>query len=657
MLVILTFRDGEETPKSLIEILTHCTKPVTTIALYPLDNQVLQELVLNTFYNNHRSSAAIQYDAKEELEQRLNVIKPLVDIIYTWTRGNPFYAKQFLKTMKRKDDIWFDWNEKHWKFRLDNITKLFDNTQHHGSNKKTAANHEVLTLTGNMDNSKTKQELFDVRNLVSHLRSLDLSAQYFLMWASLIGHMFNFRRIKWLMMATTTGDMSSDESSSTSSNHSSSNKSAVALTSPPCYNHASSSNAAATAADAAHILQISLEEEEKCSNQAMLGLQVCLNEGIIQFKAGNDFQFIHDRYYQAAAMLIQDPAQRENMHFKIGQLLMMEEEVEEEDNIFLLADHFVKSVGIIRLLEKTKCYRDVLIRAGNEALSSGALQISATYFDCALSLLDEDIDKRWVDGPDTCFSETLNLYMKILDLNCLKYAGHYSEEDENAVETRSSMMKQIMQHAKDNPVERAQAWRIQARIDFQYSHYRKGLDCIFVGLEELGIVVDIKITEEEALEYYRAIKPSIVKPGFDILSKSGPCKNLKQMAIMTLLSEACTGAYWVNPVLVDFCALKLCELSLKYGYAPASGGGFIWAGCTATRVKEFEFAAQLGQFGVSISEKYASNSEIARAIIVHHAMLAQWTGVHVREYIFQFQRAYKFALAAGDRVSSGWNIA
>jgi hypothetical protein len=65
---------------------------------------------------------------------------------------------------------------------------------------------------------------------------------------------------------------------------------------------------------------------------------------------------------------------------------------------------------------------------------------------------------------------------------------------------------------------------------------------------------------------------------------------------------------------------------------------------------DFNFAAKLGRFGVAISEKHAGNSEIARAIIMHHAMLAQWTGVHVREYIYQYQRAYKFATAGGDTV-------
>lgn len=211
-------------------------------------------------------------------------------------------------------------------------------------------------------------------------------------------------------------------------------------------------------------------------------------------------------------------------------------------------------------------------------------------------------------------------------------------------------VKQIMDHTYDYPVERAQAWRIQARIYFQQSQYRKGIKTILQGLEELGIVVDLNITDEDVLEYYRDIKPRISKPGFEILSKMGPCQNVKQLAIMTLLNEACTGAYWVNPILVDFFAIKLCELSLRHGYTPASGGGFIWMGCTATRTSEFTFAAKLGEFGVAISEKYAGNSEIARAIIVHHSMLAQWTGVHVREYIYQYQRAYKFALAGGDTV-------
>lgn len=721
MLVILTFRDGDETPQKVIEILEKCVNPVTTIQLVPLARDGLKELVLDTFYNTHRSFTALQYhEVEQEQQKRIETVMPLVDIIYSWTRGNPFYAKQFLKTMKRKDDIWFDWTTKNWKFRLDNIKKLFDNTKQQLPSKKASDSNvggnatEVLLFGSSQSQSQQpphqiqqydnpSQPIFDVRNLVSHLRSLDLSAQYFLMWASLMGHVFNFRRIKWLMMASSTGDDTSDENSSTASNSSASgHKSTTAQTSDEGESIKSNNNrtnptSPVLSTNPSSFSVLTFEEEEKRSNQAMLGLQIALNEGIIQYKVGNDFHFIHDRYYQAASMLIVDSAQREIMHLKIGQMLMMEEEFEEDDNVFLTADHFVKSAGLIRLIEKRKCYRDILIKAGNEATLSGALQISATYYQCALSLLDDNIEKRWQDGPDTSFSETLNIYMKILELKMLNNndmnkatyntansqqnvvvteVQNYQQPSSNATDTvttiksimandnkivtattfivqdeaRDSMVKQIMDHTHDLPFERAQAWRIQARIYFQQSQYRKGILNILQGLEELGIVVDTNITDQEVLQYYHAVKPTIAKPGFDILMKSGPCQNIKQIAIMSLLNEACTGAYWVNPILVDFFALKLCELSLKYGYTAASGGGFIWVGCTATRVSEFTFAAQLGKFGMAISEKYAGNSEIARAIIVHHAMLAQWTGVHVREYIYQYQRAYKYAIAGGDQV-------
>lgn len=689
MIVILTFRDGDDTPQKVVDIIDKCDNPVTTIQLRPLCINILKELVLDTLYKTHRSSATLQYhEQDEEKQQRLGTITPLVEIMYSWTHGNPFYAKQFLKTMKRKDDIWFDWNEKYWKFRLDNIKKLFDTKpQSHTTKKPTniSVNNELLILGGagaeKMNCKKPQhyqhhhhhhhhhQPVFDVRNLVSHLRSLDLSTQYFLMWASLIGHVFNFRRIKWLMMASPHGSDTLEENYYTASG----SNACIALSQASDEGNFNTKSAYKTRTDSStSAYMLTFEEEEKRSNQAMLGLQVTLNEGIIQYKTGNEFQFIHDRYYQAASMLIDDPAQCENMHLKIGQMLMLEEEVEDgDDGVFLTADHILKSAGLIRLIDKRRCYRDILTRAGNEATLSGATQISATYYKCAFSLLDKDIEKRWTDGPDTSFEETLDVYMKLLELQLLNNnntnrSNFVTSDDEDDSDTddqmtaatftiqdeeRDSMMKQMMEYTKDHHYERAQAWRIQARIYFQQSQYRKGISNILEGLEELGIVVDTTITEEQVLDYYRAVKPTITKPGFEILMKAGPCQNTKQMAIMTLLNEACTGAYWVNPTLVDFLALKLCELSLKYGYTPSSGGGFIWVGCTATRVSEYSFAAQLGKFGMAISEKYAGNSEIARAIIVHHTMLAQWTGVHVREYIYQYQRAYKYAIAGGDTVS------
>ena len=211
---------------------------------------------------------------------------------------------------------------------------------------------------------------------------------------------------------------------------------------------------------------------------------------------------------------------------------------------------------------------------------------------------------------------------------------------------REEIIDEILTHTKDRPYERAQIWRMQARACFQNTNYRQGVDIILKGLRELDITID-----EKAADFYEQIKTIVNNIGFDTLvNRSEYCTDPKQSAVMLLLNEGCTGAYLIDPTLADCFGLKICELSLKSGYTSSSGGGFIWAGCAAARKSEFSFAAELGKFGLSVAERYAGNSEIARAIIIHHTMLAQWAGVPLQTYAEQFQKAYAHAVTGGDKV-------
>ncbi|KAI9272442.1 hypothetical protein BY458DRAFT_586342 [Sporodiniella umbellata] len=525
MLIIVTHRDEKETPPNVIRMLENVSdRIIATIQLRSLPIEIIQELVRHTFYSTYH------------IEQ-IETIQPLVDLIYTWTRGNPFYAKQFLRTMRRKGDIWFDWNDKNWKFRLDH---------------------------------KRHQHVFDARQLVLHLKSLDAVAQNLLMWASLMGHTFDFDKIKRLM-----------------------------------------------------------------KEDAVAGLQTVLNEGVIQYKAGNEFNFVHDRYYQAASMLIISQNQRDAMHFKIGKAFMTELDEEEDGRVYWVADNLLKGLQLIRSCSHTKPFRDVLLRAGNEATLAGALQIAASYYESVLLLLPQE---RWVDGADTSFDETLHLYIKLLELgNNTKISDSKQHE----------MIQEVFEHTQDYPLERVQVWRLQARNCFQNTDYAQGLKILLDGLEEMGVSVDYDVAD-----LYQRVKTNILAVGFEALNELGPCKDVKKLAIMILLNEACTGAHWLDPHLADVLGLKICEISLESGYTSSSGGGLIWAGCTATRFMEYTFAADVGAFGMSIAEKYAGFSEIARAIIVHHSMLAPWAGVPTCNYFEQFQKAYTYAIAGGDGLFS-----
>ncbi|KAI7857581.1 hypothetical protein BDC45DRAFT_566037 [Circinella umbellata] len=651
MLLILTCRD--KLPKCIQDEIDPEDNPdarVTSIKLAALGVDAILQLVSQT------------------LHQTAESVQPLADIVFHRTHGNPFYAKQLMLMMKRKGDIWLDWDAKQWKFRLDNVnqmlfppkqqqtsssslppppTKTGSNSSNNSINNRDSTGSGATSISGGL----VIDGVLDVRHLVSHLRDLDHYTQAFLMWASLIGTVFDFRQIKWLMMATdlvySLDDSCSDLSDSISivsgdTDHlvldSLEHAPTDAYHTPPA--HDNNSN------------------HKQRDNQAVTGLQTALQEGIIQPKIGNnEYQFSHDRYCQASSMLVDDK-DREKMHLRIGQMLMIDNDTSLSTDVFLTADHFVKSVDLIKRFRSRAKYRHIIIKAGEEALSSGALQIARIYYECAMTLLASN---PWDEesSPDVSYRETLDLHMRMAELDW------WSNKREEA----NTLLDQIMAHTQGRPVERAQAWRVQARMYFQLQQNDRGIEAIIDALRELGmdnIRADLHTptmslpsnddqttTITDVYPLYNKVKRRILEIGFDGLVAMERCKDRRMLAIMTLLNEACTGAIWLSPTLVDMIAIKLVELSLEHGHSVTSGSGFIWLGCTAARLKEYGFGAQLGELGLQISKKYAGNPEIAQSIVVHYGMLAQWSpGCHFRDCIKHFQRAYKYAVAGGDKIFS-----
>ncbi|KAI9029591.1 hypothetical protein CLU79DRAFT_734877 [Phycomyces nitens] len=584
LLIILTCRDNHDLPQSVLNII-QCTSDEAQrirINLGPLTKNAVTQLVSQTL---HRASQDVQQ---------------LAELIFRRTRGNPFFARQFMMMMKRREDIWFNWDAKEWQFRLDHAAQnLYPQVQ--------------LQEQQDEESSKGAKE---VCHLVSHLRDMDPHAQQFMMWASLLGNVFDFRQVQWLMR---TVDLSGEDTDQ------------VVVPEP--------SSSTSLEGEMQFLFvdpAVDLHQDDPRGGQAMTGLQVALQENVIISKIGSEFQFVHDRYYQAAAMLV-NPAHVEHMHLRISQMLL----VDQTADIFLTADHVVKSMALVKLLPDRSKYRQILMKAGDEGYRSGALQMSSIYYNTTLELLSDTPWKQ--EGPDATYDETLSLYMKLTEMS-----WRDSKRDK-----ASLLLQKIMHETENRPIDGAYALRFQARMYFEQQRHHDGLSTILKALEALGITyITLDLSESQVLELYTQVRESIEELG-DSIVLIGPCTDPLMLAAMTLLYEACTGAYWISPLLVDFMTLCLVRISLKHGFGVASGGGLIGVGCTAARLMQVQFGAHLGQLGMAISEKYAGNSEIARGIITYHVILAQWTtGCHYRDLIFQFQRAYKFAIAGGDKMHS-----
>ncbi|PBP18289.1 hsp90-like protein [Diplocarpon rosae] len=164
MVIIVTYRSDALLPERIKGILEHSNTEgcmqggdvgVTRIALRPLNEDDIKKYVAATLC---RSEA---------------YIVPLASVIQSKTAGNPFYIREMLNSCHRKQCIYYDYQEREWRYDLDKIFKQF--------------------------NTKSYHEILDNAFVTSRLGELPPASRSILAWASLIGQFFSFELIQRLL--------------------------------------------------------------------------------------------------------------------------------------------------------------------------------------------------------------------------------------------------------------------------------------------------------------------------------------------------------------------------------------------------------------------------------------------------------------------------
>lgn len=182
VLVFISYRDQELT-EAQEALLHNDVANIQLLKIEPLDKSSLLDLLCDVLHRPRENK-----EARDELQ-------PLAEVIDRRTKGNAFYATQFLQTLERKKLIWFDWEASEWTFDLKKI--------------------EESTLLSNM---KADSQL-DVGFMVAKLKELSRDGQHLLKLASSVGDSFSWEMVRTLMMDCELDDESVSEEgdSSTSS--------------------------------------------------------------------------------------------------------------------------------------------------------------------------------------------------------------------------------------------------------------------------------------------------------------------------------------------------------------------------------------------------------------------------------------------------------
>jgi nitrogen-specific signal transduction histidine kinase/tetratricopeptide (TPR) repeat protein len=308
---------------------------------------------------------------------------------------------------------------------------------------------------------------------------------------------------------------------------------------------------------------------------------------------------------------------------------------------FLIADHLLKCLNLVHDLDQKTCYKDILYEAGNRARASGAHKMGFSYYKAAISLLDPST--AW-EGD--LYTSTHYLYTNAVSLSWV--VGEY-----HATET---YLDAIFAHTTD-PMDRVIAYRIQHRYFFARQMHSEGMKALHDCLAELDIEdFNLQVTREELDKTYKQVVQLLDTMTIEAVCKMDACEDPKLKAIMSVIEEMCTAAYWLGKQTEMFyLATKAVFFSLTEGLTSVSGVALIYMGVCAVEIyQEYKYGEELGAAGLTVIEKHGGNSEKGRAVFLYNNFLIMWK-YHQKESIQHYRQSLKYSIAAGDRIYASFS--
>ncbi|MEH1822361.1 MAG: ATP-binding sensor histidine kinase [Nostoc sp.] len=315
LLIIGAYRDNEVNPAHpLMLTLSEIQKNqavINTITLTPLSQSQINQLVADT------------------LKSTENLALPLSQLVYQKTKGNPFFATQFLKALHEENLIQFNLELGCWQCDLSKI------------------NQQALT-----DDV--------VEFMALQLEKLPLATQNILKLAACIGNQFDL---------TTLAIVSEHSEVETAANLWKALQEGLILPIGDIYKFYQQESLV--------ISHLSLVDSQK---------QMTNDNGQMTVS----YKFLHDRVQQAAYSLIPDD-QKQTTHYQIGQLLLQQISAQTRvDRIFEIVNQLNHGTALITQPTQQEELAGLNLIACRKAKTSTAYQAAREYATVGLSLLSEN---------------------------------------------------------------------------------------------------------------------------------------------------------------------------------------------------------------------------------------------------------------------------
>ncbi|WP_035992721.1 hybrid sensor histidine kinase/response regulator [Leptolyngbya sp. KIOST-1] len=507
--------------------------------------------------------------------------QPLAQLVVKKTQGNPFFLTQLLKSLYQDRRLWFDFDRGDWRWDIEVLQRI--------------------DMTENV-----------VELMVSQIQKLSPRTQQVLKLAACIGSKFALDMLAIVHQASQ----------------------------------------AETAADLWEALRAEFVVPLDQSYKIPLALGAASPDAASPDAASPDagpsanlpldadgpivYRFLHDRVQQAAYSLIPE-AQRRQVHFNIGQLLLQSiPEEEHGEHSFALVNQLNYGVGLLTTEAEIYQLAELNRLAGQRAKAAAAYDSALRYLRVGLDLLPAD---SWQ-----------HQYNLTLALHEAAAEAAYLNGDFDQMETWTALALQAVR----SPVHAMKVYEvnIQARMA-----QVKQLEAVQIGLqalEQLGVALPATPSLDDIQQTLAQTATHLAGKLPEDLLELPPMRDPEQLALVRMLTSLGSPCYQAAPNLFPLVICEQVNRALRYGNSPFAAYSYVCYGVILNGIlQEIDLAYRFGNLALRVLEQFSASALKASVSFVGGACTMHGK-VHVRETLPRLWDGYQSGLENGQFEYGGY---
>jgi predicted ATPase/signal transduction histidine kinase len=317
---------------------------------------------------------------------------------------------------------------------------------------------------------------------------------------------------------------------------------------------------------------------------------------IPHFSSSIPYKFLHDRVQQAAYALIPKD-QKKEVHLQVGQLLLQNTQPDKlEENIFDIVNQL--NIGAELLTQQSE--KDELARlnliAGKKAKASTAYEPALRYLETGLGLLASD---SWQNQ----YELTLEIHIETVEAQFLNTQFEQAEK-----------LSAFILESATTLLDRVKVYELNIQSYIAKQQYKEAIDTALLVLAKLGVDLPSKPDKQRIEEEQRTLKLLLGDKQIEDLANLPVMTDSYKLAAVRILLVITSATILTHPNLYLLVTLTAVNLCIKYGNSPQSAGVYVfYGGLLCGVMQDIDSGYRFGKLSLKLLERF----NVCQALVLH----------------------------------------